>query len=178
MDGLNSSSQIHFTQFLFQILEIVPKIPVMSGITITYIFHNFSCSSLTRSRYLSWFLLSFIFTLWSARMAKSTRWQIIFFLLIKTDWTGLDNLFVSQSPREFYASHFLKTDSGLCIYYLPVWSNFSLLHNFQLITFLTLLYLHQYSSCVSSLIWLTVLSLSPHSQQLPFSGMISIFALI
>ena len=36
---------------------------------------------------------------------------------------------------------FSRADSGLCLYYLFVWSIFNFLHNFQWITFLTLSYL-------------------------------------
>ena len=61
-------------------------------------------SSLARSRYFSMLSLSFIFTLWSAVTAKFTRYQEIFFLV---SWPGFGDLFASQSPRDFHASHFL-----------------------------------------------------------------------
>ena len=51
-------------------LGIVPRAPITIGITVTFIFHNFF-SSLARFRYLSLFS-PFIFTLWSAKTAKST----------------------------------------------------------------------------------------------------------
>ena len=38
-------------------------------------------NSLARSRYLSFFPLSFSFTLWSAETAKSSTWQVLFFFL-------------------------------------------------------------------------------------------------
>ena len=60
---------------------IVSRAPITIGIIITFMFHSFSCS-LARSRYLSFFLLSFYFTLWSARKAKFTIQQVLFFLLI------------------------------------------------------------------------------------------------
>ena len=59
----------------------VPKAPVMIGITVTFMFHNFF-DSLARSRHLSFFSLSFSFILWSAGAAKSTILQVLFFLLI------------------------------------------------------------------------------------------------
>ena len=49
------------------------------GITIAFMFHSFH-SSLARSRYLSLFLLSFSFTLWSAGTAKFTIRQVLFFI--------------------------------------------------------------------------------------------------
>ena len=61
-------------------LGIVPSAPITTGITVTFIFHFFS--SLARSRYLFLFLLSFIFTLWSAGTTKSTIRQVHFFLLL------------------------------------------------------------------------------------------------
>ena len=55
--------------------------------------------SLARSRYLSMFLLSFIFPVWPDGTAKSTRWQILFYLLIKTkpDLRGGNGWFVCIS---------------------------------------------------------------------------------
>ena len=50
-----------------------------------------------------------------------------------TFWPGLNISFVSQNLREINVS-FSRTDSGLCIYHLLVWSNFNILHNSQWIT--------------------------------------------
>ena len=58
----------------------LPSAPVTIGITVTLIFHSFF-SSLAKSRYLSLFLLSFSFTLWSSGMAKSIIWQFCFFFV-------------------------------------------------------------------------------------------------
>ena len=53
-------------------LVIVPKAPIKIGGTIvTFMFHSFF-NSLAKSRYLSFFSLSFGFILWSAGTAKST----------------------------------------------------------------------------------------------------------
>ena len=43
-------------------------------------------------------------------------------------WRRSGETFASQIPREFYIS-FSRTDSGLCIYHLWVWWNFSFLYN-------------------------------------------------
>ena len=56
---------------------IVPKAPITIGTIVTFIFHSFF-NSLARSRYLSFFSLSFRFILWSAGTAKSTILQILF----------------------------------------------------------------------------------------------------
>ena len=59
-------------------LVIVPNAPITIDTIITYMFHSFF-NSLARSRYLSFFSLSFRFILWSAETAKSTILQILFF---------------------------------------------------------------------------------------------------
>ena len=46
-------------------------------------------SSLTRSRYWSFFLFSFNFTLWSAETANSTIWQVLFFVDYCKDWLSV-----------------------------------------------------------------------------------------
>ena len=49
-------------------------------------------------------------------------------------WLGLGDPFVSQRILYIW---FSRTNSGLCIYHLSLWSNFNLLHNSQWITFPT-----------------------------------------
>ena len=61
-------------------LVIVPKAPITIGTIVTFMFHSFF-NSLARSRYLSFFSLSFRFILWSAGTAKSTISQIFFFFV-------------------------------------------------------------------------------------------------
>ena len=58
-------------------LVTVPRAPIIIGINVTCMFHSFF-RSLIRSGYLS-FSLSFNFTLWSGRTAKSTILQVVFF---------------------------------------------------------------------------------------------------
>ena len=62
-------------------LVTASKAQITVGITVIFMFHTFF-NSLARSRYLSVFLFSFSFTLWSPRTAKSTIRQVLFFLLI------------------------------------------------------------------------------------------------
>ena len=62
-------------------LVIVPNAPITIGTIVTFMFHSFF-NSLTRSRYLSFFSLSFRFILWSAGTAKSTILQILFCWLL------------------------------------------------------------------------------------------------
>ena len=54
-------------------LVTVPGVPITNGITVTFM-----------SSYLSFFSLSFSFSLWSAETAKSTIRQILFFLITIT----------------------------------------------------------------------------------------------
>ena len=58
-------------------LVTVPRTPATIGITVTLRFHSFF-SSLARSMYLSFFSLSFNFTLWLFETAESTIRQVLF----------------------------------------------------------------------------------------------------
>ena len=62
-------------------LVIVPNAPITIGTIVTFMFHSFF-NCLARSRYLYFFSLSFRFTLWSARTAKSKILQIIIIIII------------------------------------------------------------------------------------------------
>ena len=57
----------------------IPRAPITTGIAVTFLFYNFFIS-LARSGFLSFFSLSFDFTQWSAERAKSTTWEILFFI--------------------------------------------------------------------------------------------------
>ena len=72
-----SKSSRHFNNTFV----IVPKSPITIGTVATFMFHGFF-NSLARSRYLSFFSLSFRFILWSAGTAKSTILQILFIIII------------------------------------------------------------------------------------------------
>ena len=90
----------------FNSLVTVPSTPITIGITVTFMFHTFF-SSQARFWYLSLFSLSFCFTLCSAETAKSTIRQF-FFCCISLGlviWSRLGDPFVSQNPRELFASH-------------------------------------------------------------------------
>ena len=74
---------------------------------------------------------------------------------------------------------FSRTDAGLCIYYLFVWSNFSFLFNSRWITLPTQSCLVFSSNLLHSLIiWSVVSSLSPHNLHLLFCCVLSILVLI
>ena len=111
-------------------LVTVPKAPIIFGIIVIFMFHSFF-NSLAGSRYLSFFSNSFRFILWSAGTAKSTILQILFFLLIIIRSGLLAKIRWSICLPEFHRSlcvSFFRTDAGLCICHLFVWSNVTFLH--------------------------------------------------
>ena len=97
------------------LLVTVPRSSITIGITATLMFHSFLIS-LARSRYLSFFSLSFNFPLWSVGTAKSTIRQILFFLL-KSGRLGEIrwSLCISKFQKRLCMT-FSRTDSGLWIY--------------------------------------------------------------
>ena len=103
---LISCSSSVFSSFLRNLSMVATTI----GITVTFIFHNLYCSQ-ARSRYMSVFSLTFIFNLWSAWMAKSMSWSILFFLLSGCLagigwaiflWLRLNNPFTSQKSQRIF----------------------------------------------------------------------------
>ena len=136
-------------------------------------------------RYLSLFSLSFNFTLWSTGTAKFTIRQVLFFCWLLQGlvvWPRLvDPFFISKSQRSLYLS-FSRTDAGLCIYHLFVWSNLNVLHNYQWITLPTQSRLVLYSlwcNLLHSLImWVIDSSLSPNNLHLLVCCVLSILDLI
>ena len=114
-----SKSSRHFNNPLVT----VPNALITIGTIVTFMFHSFLFNSLARSRYLSFFSLSFRFILWSAGTAKSTILQIFFLLLIIMRSGLLDRIRWSvcmlKSHRS-YASHFLGQAPGcaytICLY--------------------------------------------------------------
>ena len=95
-------------------LRTVPRAPITIGINVSFMFHSFfggwGFSSLSRFRYLSFFSLSFNFTLWSAGTVKSRIRHVIFFIDFFKGlviWSRIDDPFVYQNPRGVCTSHFL-----------------------------------------------------------------------
>ena len=74
---LISNSCRQFPNFLWAI----PCAITTRDVTVTLTFHNFFIS-LARTKYSSIFSISFIFSMCSTGTAKSTRWQVLFFLLL------------------------------------------------------------------------------------------------
>ena len=164
-------------------LMTVPRALITIGITVTFMFHSFF-NSLARSRYLTFFSLSFNSTLWSVGTLKSSIQQVLFLFLLTIirpshlatmKWS----VCIAKSPRSSCISIF-RTDSRLCIYHFFVWSNLDFLHNSQWIPLPTQSCLVLYSFCnlLHSLMWLIVPSLSLHNPHLIFCCVLSIVALI
>ena len=161
-------------------LDIMPNAPITIGTIVTFMFHSLFVFSLARSRYLSFFSLSFRFIPWTAGTAKSTILQILFFFfffflliimrsgLLAGIWWSVCML---KSHRSLCES-FSRTGAGLCIYHLFVWSNWNFLHISQWIIMPTQSCLALYFFCAnllhSLIMWLIVSSLSPHSWHLLF----------
>ena len=80
-------------------LVIVPNAPITIGTIVTFMFHSFF-NSLARSRYLSFFSLSFRFILWSARTAKSTILLLLLFYLNFSHQWFLTKVRVTASLRK------------------------------------------------------------------------------
>ena len=169
-------------------LVTVPSVPITNGITVTFMLHSFF-SCLERSLYLSLFLLSFSFNVvnrnGNVHNLAGSFLSFCFLLLLtitrsgrlaKIQWS----VCISKSQRILCVS-FSRTDSGLCIYHLFVWSNLNFLHNSQWITFPTQSCRVLYSFCAYLLLslirWLIVSSLSLHNLHLLFCCVLSIFAL-
>ena len=153
-----SKSSNHFSKPLVT----VTNAPITIGKIVIFMFHSFF-SSLTRSRYLPFFSHSFSFIMWLAGTAKSTIFQVLFFLLIiirsglltEIRWS----VCMSKSHRSLYVL-FSRTGPGLCIYHLLVWSNLNFLQISLWITLPTQSCLVLYSFCAnllhSLIFWLMV----------------------
>ena len=112
-------------------LMTIPRAPITIGITVTFMSHSFF-NSLARSRYLSFFSLSFNFILWSARIAESTIQLVLYFFFIIIRSGRLAEIrwsvCISKSLKSL-CPLFLWINSSLDIYHLFVWSNLNFLHH-------------------------------------------------
>ena len=159
-------------------LVIVPKAPITISTIVTFMFHSFF-NSLARSRYLSFFSLSFSFFLWSAGTGKSTIFASSLFLLIiimSCLLAGIRRSVCMLKSHRSLCVSFSRTAAGLYR------SNLNFLHISQWITLPTQLCHVLYSFCANLLhfliMWLVVSSLSPHSLHLLFCCVLSILASI
>ena len=134
----------------------VQSIPIIIRIPITFMFQS-SFQFFSKVQLLIFLFTFLFFTLWSARTANSTIWQILFFLstiarsghLSEIRWS----ICILKSQTNLSVL-FSRMDSGLCKHHLFVWSNLNFLHNYKWITFPTQPYLFLYSFSASLLHYL------------------------
>ena len=101
LDGLYSTSYFQVLHSLYQsFVDFTKRYPV------AFMTHSFF-SSLARSRFLSFFSLSFNFTVvcWDSKVHNSTGSLFCWLSPGLIVWPILRDPFVSQNPREFCASH-------------------------------------------------------------------------
>ena len=110
-------------------LGIVPSVPVTTDITLTFMSHIF-LSSLAKTWYLSFFWFYSIFC-WDDKVHDSPG--SLWLSLVLIVWPRLGVLSLSHV---LWVSIF-RSDSGLCLYHLFVWSNSIFLHNSLWISFST-----------------------------------------
>ena len=96
-------------------LVTVPNAPITIGIIFTCMFHSFF-SSLARSRYLSFFSLSFSLILWSSGSAKSTILQVLFLCWLLLGLVFWPRLRLSSIGLVFWPRLGL-TYIGVCVCY-------------------------------------------------------------
>ena len=94
-------------------LRSVPRAPTTIGITIIFMFLNFF-RFLERSQYLLSFRFHLSF-LWFAGSTKSIRWQVLFFLLIRTRFGLLAGIL------EFFFFLYFKIAESLIIFNNKFW---------------------------------------------------------
>ena len=107
-------------------LRTDPSTRIIIVITVILMFHGFLFFFLVFLQSPSIiFSLSFIFTLWSAGTAKSTRCSFLLLMYTKSVFLARIrwSVCILKSQRILCVS-FFGTDSGLYIYHLVVWSNF------------------------------------------------------
>ena len=156
-------------------LVTVPRAPItISMISIFLLYSLFN--SLTKVEILISFFTFFKFYSVVSRDSKvHNSASSLFFLLIISRSDRLIEIWWSvcflKCLRSLFVA-FSRTDTGVYIYHLFVWSNFNFLHNSQWITLATQSCLVLYSFCASLLhsliMWLIVSSLLEHNLHLLF----------
>ena len=164
-------------------LVTVQNAPITIGIIVTCMFHSFF-SSLARSRYLSFHILSVLFCGQSGQQSRLfCKFSFLLLIIIKSGLlAGIRwSVRILKSHRSLCMS-FSRTGVALCIYHLFVRWNLNFLHISQWITLPTQSCLALYSLCAnlldSLIMWSMVSSVSPHSLHLLFCWVLSILALI
>ena len=121
----------------------VPKVPIPIGMIFTFMFHSFFIFP----KKVEVFILLITFLQFYSVVNQNSKvdnfasyLSFFFFLLIIIRFGRLVEIrwsvCMSKSHRSLCVT-FSRTDAGLCIYHLSVWSNLNFLYIFQWITLLT-----------------------------------------
>ena len=149
---------------------IVSNAPITIGIIVTFMFHSFfKFPSKVEVLILLFTFLQFYSVI--SRDSKVNNFASSLFFLLITMRSGLLteirwSVCMLKSYRSLCVS-FSRTDIGLCIYHLFVWTNFNFLHSSLWITLFSHSYLILHFFCAnllhSLIMWLIITSLSPHN---------------
>ena len=126
-----TASQIFSSPSIFSMFfEIVPRAPTMTGITVTFMSHNF----FQLSSKVQVFIKFFAFLYFHSDLLERLSQLVDKFFLLKKVKSGLLvrigwPFFLSQNPRESLYVSSSRTYYGLCIYHLIVWLKFSHLYS-------------------------------------------------
>ena len=148
-------------------LEIVPSESIKIIITVTFIFHSFFLVSWQHLGTNLSFYFGFYCVICRDCKVYYSADYLLSLLLLKTSWCSRlaeIRCFVSISKSQrCLCIKFSRTDFGLCIYLLFIWSNLNFLHNFQWIIFPTqsCLVLYSLSANFLTLAILSILSIFP-----------------
>ena len=120
-------------------LLTVPRAPIKTAFTVTFMFDRFLIPYQGLRTYLSFSVLSILICNQPGQQSLQLYNFYFFLLIIKGSGRLVEIRWshcMSKVQRSLCVS-FSRTDSGLCIYHLFVWSNLNFLHNYQWITLLT-----------------------------------------
>ena len=114
-------------------LVTIPSAPNTIGITVIFMSHIFSVLKQGLGTYLSFCFLSILHCDLPGRKLHNSAGSFFFLLtitrsgrLVEIRWSD----YISKSQKTLCVS-FSRTDFGLCIYHLLVWSNLNFFHNSQ-----------------------------------------------
>ena len=120
-----------FAALLKKALGIVQRAPITIRMTVTFMFHSFSVLLQDLGTYLSSRFSSVLPCVQPER--QSPLFGMFIFFLFSITWSGLLaeirwSVCILKAGRILYIS-FSRTDFGLCIFHLFVWSNSNFWHN-------------------------------------------------
>ena len=96
-------------------LRTVPSAPITMSITISSMFLDF-LNSQAKSKYL-YLVSAYLFSLWFTRTVNSTKWKVLFFLLINTEPEFLIRIgrsFYISKSKELWTTSFIESTGVTC----------------------------------------------------------------